>query len=101
MYVVILIYFIIKIICKDVNVEPLVSEVMERYYAMTPAQRENVDSDAYKAAFADITEREDYITARSMLADFLASSDVFDVYIVAYDTQTASVVYIADQECGR
>lgn len=87
-----------SIICKDVNVEPLVSEVMERYYAMTPAQRENVDSDAYKAAFADITEREDYITARSMLADFLASSDVFDVYIVAYDTQTASVVYIADPE---
>ena len=86
------------IICKVVDVEPLVDEVMERYYAMSPAQRENTQSDAYRAAFADVTEREDYTTVRSMLADFLASSDVFDVYIAAYDTQTASVVYIADPE---
>ena len=86
------------LICKVVDVEPLVDEVMERYYAMSPAQRENTQSDAYRAAFADVTEREDYTTVRSMLADFRTSSDVFDVYIAAYDTQTASVVYIADPE---
>ena len=78
------------------NVEPLYNEVMGRYRAMTEAERAEVDSEAYEARFADITEREDYKNIRTTLGYFLESSDVYDIYFAMYDRETGALVYIAD-----
>ena len=78
------------------DVEPLYNEVMGRYRAMTEAERAEVDSEAYEARFADITEREDYKAIRTMLGYFLESSDLYDIYFAMYDRDTAALVYIAD-----
>ena len=78
------------------NVEPLYNEVMGRYRAMTEAERAEVDSEAYEARFADITEREDYKSIRTTLGYFLESSDLYDIYFAMYDRETGALVYIAD-----
>ena len=78
------------------DVEPLSNEVVGRYRAMTEAERAEVDSEAYEARFADITEREDYKNIRTTLGYFLESSDVYDIYFAMYDRETGALVYIAD-----
>jgi hypothetical protein len=78
------------------NVEPLYNEVMGRYRAMTEAERAEVDSEAYEARFADITEREDYKSIRTTFGYFLESSDLYDIYFAMYDRETGAPVYIAD-----
>ena len=78
------------------DVEPLYNEVMGRYRAMTEAERAEVDSEAYEARFADITEREDYKVIRTTLGYFLKSSDLYDIYYAMYDRDTSALVYFAD-----
>ena len=72
------------------NVEPLYHEVMGRYRALSEAERAEVDTEAYEARFADITEREDYKSIRTTLGYFLESSDVYDIYLAMYDGETGA-----------
>ena len=84
------------ILNEVVDVQPLAGEVMERYRGMSDAQRAQVYTDSYRARFSDLDSREDYTTARGILRDFFASSDVYDVYMAMYDRETSAMVYIAD-----
>ena len=84
------------ILSEVVDVQPLAGEVMERYRGMSDAQRAQVYTDSYRARFSDLDSREDYTMARSILRDFFASSDVYDVYLAMYDRETSAMVYIAD-----
>jgi len=85
-----------RVLQSQGSVEPLCNEIMGRYRAMTEAERAEVDSEAYEARFADITEREDYKSIRTTLGYFLESSDVYDIYLAMYDRDTSALVYFAD-----
>ena len=86
------------IIGKVVDVEPLADEVMSRYRGLDDSVRKDPGSDAYAAAFSDIADRDDYKTSLLLLREFLKSSDVYDVYIAAYDWDLARMVYISDPD---
>ncbi len=75
---------------------PLSVEVMSRYGELTEEQLAGVGSDEYRAFFADLTKRGDYSELTGILADFLESSDLYDVYIAMYDRDRSAMVYIAD-----
>ncbi|MBQ4426835.1 MAG: SpoIIE family protein phosphatase [Oscillospiraceae bacterium] len=81
------------IIDKVADPSALAEEVMGRYASRKSADPE---SDSYQADFSDIEEREDYETIRSVLHDFLESSDVYDVYLAMYDRENSALVYIVD-----
>ena len=81
------------IIDKVADPSSLAEEVMDRYASRKGA---DPDSESYIADFEDIEEREDYETIRSVLHDFLESSDVYDVYLAMYDRDNSTLVYIVD-----
>ncbi|MBQ7170800.1 MAG: SpoIIE family protein phosphatase [Clostridia bacterium] len=83
---------------QTVDVGPLAEEVITRYRALPEERRQEMGTDAYRAAFADITEREDYRYVREFLAAFRETSEVYDIYLAAYDRENCAIVYIADPE---
>ena len=83
------------IIGYAVDVEPLANEVMSRYAEIDPARLED---DGYDSSFTDILIREDYKATVNTLRVFLDTSDVYDVYIVMFDAEHNTLVYIADPE---
>ena len=84
------------ILDKTVDMEALATEVMDRYCALSDAERAEVGSDGYRMRFSDLETREDYDMARKILQVFYESSDVYDVYLAMYDRDTSAMVYIAD-----
>ena len=85
-----------RVLQETEDPEPLFSEVMGRYRALTEEERAGVETEEYEERFADITEREDYQDIRAMLGHFLESSDVYDIYMAMYDGENGALVYIAD-----
>ena len=86
------------ILHKTADTETLSREVMTRYRSLSEEERADPSSETYRAVFADLTEREDYKTILSVLSDFKASSEVYDIYLAMYDSQNNAIVYIADPE---
>ena len=86
------------ILAETADTEPLSREVMNRYRALTDEERADPSSEAYKAHFSDLTEREDYKIILSVLYDFRESSDVYDIYLAMYDSKSDAMVYIADPD---
>ena len=86
------------ILHKTADTETLSREVMTRYRSLSEEERADPSSENYQAVFADLTEREDYKTILSVLSDFKASSEVYDIYLAMYDSQNNAIVYIADPE---
>ena len=86
------------ILHKTADTETLSREVMMRYRSLSEEERADPSSETYQAVFADLTEREDYKTILSVLSDFKASSEVYDIYLAMYDSQNNAIVYIADPE---
>ena len=80
------------------DAEPLSLEVMGRYRSMTAEERAEVNTKAYAERFADLTERDDYRSIRTILGYFLESSDVYDLYLATYDRDTEALIYIADPD---
>lgn len=86
------------VLSKTTDTENLSREVMDRYRSLSDAERADPYSEEYIARFADIYDREDYQTIRSLLLDFEKSSDVFAIYLAMYDRDTDAIVYIVDPE---
>ena len=51
----------------------LANEIMDRYYALPEEVRSDPESEAYKAVFADIEEREDYQQIISVFSSLLSA----------------------------
>ena len=81
---------------EAVDVQSLAGEVMERYRALSDEERAEVYTDSYRMRFSDLDSREDYEMARNILRAFYGASDVYDVYMAMYDSDTSAIVYIAD-----
>ena len=86
------------ILHKTADTETLSREVMTRYRSLSEEERADPSSEAYKAVFADLTEREDYKTIFSVLTDFKESSEVYDIYLAMYDSENNAMVYISDPD---
>ena len=74
----------------------LSDQVMEKYRALTEEQRADTGSEEYRALFAEEEESHDYDVLVHMLAGYLNSDYVFDVYIAMYDEDTCAMVYVVD-----
>lgn len=86
------------ILYKAADTEALSREVMNRYRSMTDAERADPSSEAYKAHFSDLTEREDYKMIMAVLDEYRKSSDVYDIYLAMYDSKSDAMVYIVDPD---
>ena len=85
-----------KVLSELAETEALSGAVMERYNAMSDAERAEVGTEAYDARYSDLMARDDYQDMRALLAFFLESSDVYDIYLGMYDREHSALVYIAD-----
>ena len=83
---------------KVVDVEPLADDVMAAYRGLSEEERDQTGTEAYRSRFAALASREDFELIRSVLGDFLNSSDVSAVYLAMYDPATSAMVYIADPD---
>ncbi len=86
------------ILSKAANTESLSREVMKRYRSLPESERSDPSSESYKAHFSDLTEREDYKMILSVLDDYRKSSDVYDIYLAMYDSESDAMIYIADPD---
>ena len=85
-----------KVLSELAETEALSGAVMERYNSMSDAERAKVGTEAYDARYSDLMARDDYQDMRALLAFFLESSDVYDIYLGMYDREHCALVYIAD-----
>lgn len=85
-----------KVLSELAETEALSGAVMERYNSMSDAERAEVGTEAYDARYSDLIARDDYQDMRALLAFFLESSDVYDIYLGMYDREHSALVYIAD-----
>ena len=85
-----------KVLSELAETEALSGAVMERYNSMSDAERTEVGTEAYDARYSDLMARDDYQDMRALLAFFLESSDVYDIYLGMYDREHCALVYIAD-----
>ena len=85
-----------KVLSELAETEALSGAVMERYSSMSDAERAKVGTEAYDARYSDLIARDDYQDMRALLAFFLESSDVYDIYLGMYDREHSALVYIAD-----
>ena len=76
----------------------LADRVMEKYRGLTPEQREKVGSEEYRAIFAEEEADSDYDVLIQILAGYLNSDYVYDVYIAMYDEETCAMVYVVDPD---
>ena len=85
-------------VSRVLNIDTLSGETMERYRGLSEAERAETGTEAYRARFADLTQRQSYRNAVDLLAYFKEDSSLFDVYIAMFDEPTSAIVYIADPE---
>ena len=86
------------VLYKATDPEPLSREVMNRYRALSAEERADPISEAYRAHFSDLMDREDYKMIRSVLNDYRKSSDVYDIYLAMYDSKDDAIIYIVDPD---
>ena len=80
------------------SIDNLTRETMERYRGLSEAERAQVGTEAYRARFADLEQRQSFRNAVDLLTYFKEDSDLFDIYIAMFDEETSAIVYIADPE---
>ena len=73
-------------------------EVMSRYAGLSEEELAGVGTDAYRARFRELEEREDYRRILEVLDTFRVQNGVFDVYLAMYDRRTGHLVYVADPD---
>ena len=86
------------ILKETVDAEPLASDVLREYHAMTDEERAQTGTDEYRDRFSSYTEREDYQMVRKVLGDFLNAADIDDIYLAMYDRDTCALIYMADPD---
>ena len=83
------------------NIESLAQKTMEIYRGLSEQERAALGTDAYRARFADLEQRQSYRNAVDLLAYFKEDSNLFDIYIAMFDERTSAIVYIADPEAQQ
>ncbi len=78
--------------------EELAADVMEIWRGLTPEERAGSRTEAYRALFSEIKERESWQRINAILKEFLKTSDVNDVFFAVYDRETPAVIYISDPD---
>ena len=80
------------------DTETLAGDVMAVYRALSQEERAGSRTETYRANYAEISSGEDYQMLRTVLREFLDSSDVNDIFLAVYDRETSSLVYIVDPD---
>ena len=80
------------------DAETLVGDVMTVYRGLSQEERAGSRTETYRANYAEISSGEDYQMLRTVLREFLDSSDVNDIFLAVYDRETSSLVYIVDPD---
>ena len=78
--------------------DPLVENVMDDWHALSPEEKSKTGTPEYRIRFAHYSERADYQTLIAVLDNLRGSSDVNDLYLGMYDSETSALVYIADPD---
>ena len=86
------------ILQQAAEVEPLATDILSEYHALSDAEREETGTDAYRERFSSSTEREDYQMIRKVLGDFVNAADIDDIYLAMYDRETCALVYMVDPD---
>ena len=79
----------------------LADDVMRIYRSLSEEQRQRVGTEEYRALFSEIDTGKDstYNTLIHILTPFLDDgTEIFDVYLAMYDTDTCAMVYIVDPD---
>ena len=79
----------------------LADNVMRIYRSLSEEQRQMVGTEEYRALFSEIDTGKDstYNTLIHILTPFLDDgTEIFDVYLAMYDTDTCAMVYIVDPD---
>ena len=79
----------------------LADNVMRIYRSLSEEQRQTVGTEEYRALFSEIDTGKDstYNTLIHILTPFLDDgTEIFDVYLAMYDTDTCAMVYIVDPD---
>lgn len=73
-------------------------EVLRIFRSLSDKELAMRGTDVYYAKFAPVTETPEYSELLETFKDFYSATDLFDVYMVMYDENTTSMVYIADPD---
>lgn len=76
----------------------LSDRVMDKYRNLTEEQRAGTGSEEYRAIFTEELEGNDYDVLIHMLAGYLNSDYIYDLYIAMFDEDTCAMVYMVDPE---
>ena len=79
----------------------LADKVMRIYRGLSEEQRRTVGTEEYRQLFSEVDtgEGSDYETLIQILSNFLdGGTEIYDVYLAMYDTETSAMVYIVDPE---
>lgn len=83
---------------EHVDIKALVSSVMDVYKDIPDDERSDPEDPSYLKRFAFIRDDEDYKNMIDILASHKDLADISDIYLCAYDRNSARIVYIADPE---
>ena len=84
-----------------VQYDQISNEVMSRYRAMKPLERNMTGTEAYRSHFKDIEDSLAYNVIYDLLSQLHGSSDVGDLYLGYYDPDTQALVYICDTDTNE
>ena len=87
-----------SILQKTVDIGPFTEKVMTVYRSLTDEERAKAGSADYRERYSELTEDQSYRTAISLLEEFLKASEVYDIYLAAYDIDSGTIVYLADPD---
>ena len=82
----------------DTDIADLSREIYGVYRDMSQLERDQMETDAYRARFAHAEASPAYKTSFSVLQEFGAACHVTYLYIATFDRETEAVVYIADPD---
>ena len=85
-------------VTREADVLPMAQRVMEIYRSLSDEDRQKSGTEEYRAFYEEICSDPEYEDALKILKGYLDHSDVYDVYIAMYDTQTMAMVYIVDPD---
>ena len=80
------------------DVEPLADSVMKIYKELPETEHLKTGTYGYREHFSYLSRTEEYEYLRSVLAAFLESSDVSDLYIGMYDADSEALIYFVDPD---
>ena len=83
-----------------VDEDQFTREVMEIYRSLTPEERAQTGTEAYRQRFAHAAASPAYKILENTLKEFSEASDVRDLYFAVYDRQNLALVYFCDPGPG-